>query len=167
MVPVAGAFPYVLFDGPLCHPDAQAREEASVLTESWARGLDLPLISPSYDQLSFTIHGGDGDKIIAQVVYIPVHKGDIMSEQISATAFAVARAQRLHKLCTTDEKAGDGYMFGRCGSMPGQHSVVLDRGSIKLLLVFIHKLMWEPRCVAAFAEAAPILGFTVDAIQQR
>ena len=68
MVPVAGACSQDLFDEPPCHPDPQVQKEARVLTERWARGLDLPQISTSCDQPSFTIHGGDGDEIDARIV---------------------------------------------------------------------------------------------------
>ena len=100
-------------------------------------------------------------------MYIPVHKGDKTSKQVSAAAFAVARAWRHHKLRTKDKKAGGDYIVGGCGGMPGQHSVVLEHRSMKFLLPFTHKLTWEPQCATAFTEAAPILGFAVDAIHQR
>ena len=93
MVHIAGACPKVLFDRPPHHPDPQAQKEAHVLTERWVYGLDLPPISPSCNHLSFTIHSGNGDNIVARVVYIPVYKGDMMSEQVSVAAFAVAHAQ--------------------------------------------------------------------------
>ena len=105
------------------------------------------------------------------MVYVSVDEGGWLARQTSQTASAVARARRRGGSVTADKKAGGSYVVAGYGLMPGPQVVVLqcrvggDRGGKvagKVSPPYTRRSTWAVRTAAAFAEAAPIMGYAAD-----